>query len=113
VTRQIGADANLDGRRRRQVEVRKEAGDAVNVMKRDLQTLSELSERIRGQVSMLSLNRAQFVDDDGGTASAPTDASSRQPTAVTAACQLGPAQGQATRLDDADTGHQVLVESTR
>ena len=49
----------------------KEGGDALHVIERDLESLREIPQCLRRQISVLMLDRAQFVNDDSGTTSAP------------------------------------------
>jgi hypothetical protein len=58
VTRHVGTDPNVDGRRRAQPEVREKTGDSLHVIERDMQALGDVPERLRGEVSVLVLGCA-------------------------------------------------------
>ena len=63
VTREIGADLNIDGWGRREAEVREKARESVQLVQRGLNSLRQRLERALREVAVLSLNRAKVVDD--------------------------------------------------
>ena len=63
MTRHIGAHLTRHARRRRQMKVRKEISDAVDVRQRNLRTARKSLQLVDWQITVLALNLPQVVEE--------------------------------------------------